>query len=206
MASRFLNIFIFTLFLGLFQSCSSSAINPDGYISYCNDEDNGLIQKREFDAIIYSLKYEPIEYKAISELTGEHKTITVQNFEKLKKEYNGLLYFVFKIENSNSEKSPIKSIARNQEDLSKLTQYCQSDLSKEFYLESGETKIPSVLFHIEDDYSLTNFNLISLAFDAKDIDLSNDIAFVYNDPFFKNGLLKFNISKESIKNIPKINI
>jgi hypothetical protein len=181
-------------------------IKPDEFVSYCNDQDNGLIQTRTFNSIIYSLKYEPIEYKTIKDLNNEKEKITIENFDKIKKEYEGLCYFVFKMEDSNSEKSPIKSIARNKEDLAKLTQYCQSSFSNEFYLESNNTKIPGVLFHLEDDYNITNFNLLSIAFETKNLDLNKDLVFVYNDPFFKNGLIKFNISKESIKNIPKINI
>jgi hypothetical protein len=48
--------------------------------------------------------------------------------------------------------------------------------------------------------------LISVAFEANKIDTDKDVVFVYDDPFFNNGLLKFEISKKSIKNIPKVNI
>lgn len=206
MGNKCFFIFYLLLILNLFQSCNALETNPSGFVSYCNDEENGLIQKRIFDPIIYSLKYEPIEYKVIIELNAERKLITRSDFDVLKSEYEGLLYFVFKIENSNSEKSPIKALAKSPEDLSKLNKYCQSRLSNDFYLESNNVKIPSVIFHLEDDYSLTNFNLISIAFESKNIDFNSDISFVYNDPFFNNGLIKFNISKESIKNLPKINI
>ena len=205
MDNRYLNI-LFVFCLAFFQSCAPVSVNPDEFISYCGNEENGLIQKRTFNNISYSLKYEPIEYKAINELNDTHLAISKQNFDSLKKEYEGLVYIVFKIENTGSNKSPVKSIARTEQDLSKLTQYCQSNLSNDFYLESGDRKIPAVIFHIEDDYSLSNFNLMSMAFDSKQIDADKDLVFVHNDPFFNNGPIKFSISKETIKKLPKINI
>lgn len=204
MVNKFIDILIFCFVMTITQSCESDSVNSDNYKLYCNNEENGLIQKRTFENIIYSLKYEPIELKVINELKAEKKTWSTNNFNTLKSKYNGLLYFVFKIENSNSVKSPIKTLAKSEEELAKINQYCQSKLLNDFYLESGDIKIPAVLFHIEDDYNLTNYTLISLAFENKIPE--KDIVFVYNDPFFNNGLIKFHISKESIKDIPNIKI
>jgi hypothetical protein len=203
MANKYYTV-IAIVILSMLLACSVKSMDPDRFITYCNSDKSGLIQKRTFGTVLFSLKYEPVEYKALIDLHNEKQSLSTDNFNKVKKEYEGLYYFVFKMEAVDSEKSPIKSLARNEEDLSKLQQYCQSNLAKDFYLESGGTKIPCVIFHIEDDYNITNTNLISIAFETKNIDADKDLVFVFNDPFFNHGLIKFNISKESVLNLPKL--
>jgi hypothetical protein len=187
-------------------ACKPRTLSPQEFLVYCNSAENGLINEREVNNIAYSVKYEPIEYKVINELNIDKTEISLFNYNKLKTTYDSLYYFVFKIKNVSSSKSPIKLLAKNPEDLGKIMHYCNSDFSKQFYLESNDNKIEPVIFHYEDDYNLTNFNLISVAFEANKIDTDKDVVFVYDDPFFNNGLLKFEISKKSIKNIPKVNI
>jgi hypothetical protein len=179
---------------------------PEDYVSYCNNESNALIQKREFGTLLYSIKYETVEYKALQELFGVNKTIDKKAFEQLRKEYEGLCYFTFKIESPGSQKSPIKSLARSEEDLAKLNMYCQTGLQQAFYIESNGIKIPCVLFHIEDDHNLANYNIISLAFEKDKIGQTQDFTLVFDDPLFKTGLIKFNISKELIQQLPTLKL
>lgn len=205
MGNKYIYILCFIL-LGCIQSCAPSKLGPDDFISFCNDKDHGLIQTRPFNAVLYSLKYEPIEYKAIMDLKNSNIPVSRLNFEKTVKEYEGLYYFTFKMEHTGSDKSPIKSIIQSEADLAKVNQYCQSALTNDFYLESGTDKIPCVLFHLEDDYHISNYNIMSLAFEKDKVDMTQDIVFVFNDPFFKSGTLKFNISKESITQLPTLKL
>lgn len=188
----------------LMQSCTRSSLTPKEYVAYCNDESNGLIRKREFGSLIYSLKYEPVEYKALQELLGANGVVRQQDFEPLKKEYDSLYYFSFKIESPDSEKSPIKSLAKNEGDLAKLNMYCQTHLQEAFYMESGGHKIPCVLFHVEDDHNLTSYNIMSMAFDASELGNEQDLVFVFEDPLFKTGLIKFTLSKKQIDRLPTL--
>lgn len=186
-------------------SCNtSSSVDASGYLTYVDDINNDLVKIKELTNVIYTVKYEPVEYKTLKDF-GNINKLDSKEFETKRNEYSGLCYFNFKIESKNSNKSPIKSIARSKEDLSKLFQYCNTELEKDFYLESGDLIIPCKLFHFEDDHQILNYNLVSLAFESDKIDLTkNDIVLVYNDHFFNNGLLKFNFSKESIQSIPKL--
>ena len=188
----------------LLQACAPGAMSSSDFVSYVDAKDHGFIQQREFGNVKYSLKLEPAEYKTLKELTLTNSTINQSNFDSILKEYEGLYYFTFKIESLTSSTSPIKSIAKNEKDIAKIIQYCQSMLQTNFYLESDNGKEACALFHIEDDYHITNYNLVSLAFDLKKLDPNKDFAFVFDDPFFNSGVLKFNISRDLINKLPTL--
>lgn len=190
----------------VFHACKPVALGPDEFVAWCDNEEQGLVQKRTFNNLVYSLKYEPVDYKVVSELLNTGRPVTAESVNKLRQEYEGLYYFVFKIEEPGSQKSPVKSLAKNKEDLAKLTHYCQSALMDEFYMESGGLKVPCAIFHMEDDYSLTNFNLMAIAFEKSRIDAVQDLLFVFNDPFFKTGTIKFTIPKEFLTKLPKLKL
>lgn len=204
MASKY--YILFCLIVMLMHSCGPSALGPEAYMAYCNDGSKELIQQRAFNNIRYTLKYEPVDYKALKELRDNGSSSGYAEFENIRKEYEGLVYFVFKIENAGSEKSPIKSLVKNNEDLSRINQYCQSQLESNFYAESNGIKVPCAIFHMEEDHSLMNFNLISFAFDISKIDQEKDFTVVFDDPFFNSGTIKFNVSKNTLTRLPKLKL
>lgn len=204
MASKY--YILFCLIVMLMHSCGPSALGPEAYMAYCNDGSKELIQQRDFNNIRYTLKYEPVDYKALREIMDNGTSSDYAEFEKVRKEYDGLVYFVFKIENPGSKKSPIKSLVKNNEDLSRINQYCQSQLESNFYAESNGIKISCAIFHLEEDHSLMNFNLVSFAFDASKIDREKDLTVVFDDPFFNSGAIKFNISKNTFTGLPKLKL
>lgn len=204
MASKYY-ILLFLIAL-LVHGCGPSELGPEAYMAYCNDGSKELIQQRDFDNIRYTLKYEPVDYKALKELKDNGGSTDYAEFENIKKEYDGLVYFVFKMENRGSKKSPIKSLVKSNEDLSRINQYCQSQLESNFYAESNGIKIPCAIFHMEEDHSLMNFNLVSFAFDKSKIDQDKDLIVVFDDPFFNSGAIKFNISKNSFTSLPKLKL
>lgn len=204
MANRY--YILFFLLVMLMHGCGPSELGPEAYMAYCNDGSKDLIQERDFNNIRYTLKHEPLEYKALKELRDNGAVSDYSEFEKIRKEYDGLLYFVLKIENPGSKKSPIKSLVKSHEDLARINQYCQSQLESNFYAESNGMKIPCAIFHMEEDHSLMNFNMVSFAFDANKIDQDKDLTVVFDDPFFNSGTIKFNVSKKSFTRLPKLKL
>lgn len=204
MANRY--YILFFLLAMLVHSCGPSVLGPESYMAYCNDGSKELIQERDFNNIRYTLKYEPVDYKALKEIRDNESFSDYAEFEKIKKEYEGLVYFVFRIENPGSEKSPIKSLVKSHEDLARINQYCQSQLEGNFYAESNGIKVPCAIFHMEEDHSLMNFNLVSFAFDSSKIDQDKDLTVVFDDPFFNSGTIKFNFSKNFFTRLPKLKL
>lgn len=192
----------FLLLLG----CGSPELSPDAYLSYCNDPSESLIQERSFGQLRYQLMYEPVSYKALKELQDSHAVIDVARLDSLKKEYEGLEYFVLKIENLSSGKSPLKSIIKNYEDLAKVNQYCQTNLEKDVYAESGGVKVPCALFHLEEDHNLVNFNMLSFAFESARLDPEKDLTVVFDDPMFNSGTIKFYFPKHSFNQLPRLKL
>jgi hypothetical protein len=76
----------------------------------------------------------------------------------------------------------------------------------DFYIESGRKKIPCTLYHMEGDYNILNYSLISLAFDASGIEPGDDITLVYNDQLFQNGPVKFTYSSQLLTHLPTIKL
>lgn len=196
---------IIVLSVLVLQACNSKVLTDSEFVAYIDDTENGFVQEREFKDVKYSLKLEPAEYKAIKELKMTHTKMTKLSFDSILKGYDGLYYFTFKIESIKSAtESPIKSLAKSENDLARINQYSLSMLQHDFYLESGNSKEDCILFHVEDDHHISNYHIISLAFDVNKLDKNKDFAFVFNDPFFNSGLLKFNISKEMITKLPTL--
>jgi len=199
-------IIIILLLVGLsFASCSGPGrLGPEAYLKYIDDPENGCVVSRRFDAVEFSARYEPADYKALKDLGTMDSALTATNVAAYKKELASQVYFVFRIAAPDNSRSPFRALAKNADDYAKLMQYMQTMMQQDFYLESGDQKIPCTLFHAESDYNAVNYTLISLAFDATKVDTSKDLTLVYNDQVFQNGLLKFLISIQTQTHLPQL--
>ena len=189
----------------VFTNCSKATKNKEDFISYLNNEENDLTQKKMFNDVSFILNYEPIELKVLQDFN--FKQVPAKKMEEKKKEYEGMIYFKFKLQSKDGvAKSPFKNVINSKEGLNKLKQYCLSYLINDFYIETNsKTKAPD-LFYLEDDFSMLNYNQICLAFDSTNLNIANEgFTFVYNDQLLNNGLMKFKITKETLNSIPKLN-
>lgn len=176
-------------------------MNPVQYMAMVDNPEGDYQQQRDMGGNRFSLKYEPVSYKALKELSVQQWTEPA--YRSNCKELDSLLYFVFRIEAPEKSKSPINKLMNSPEMQAKVGQYIQSELQKDFTIEVDGKAYSCVLFHFEEDRSLTNYNLVALAFDAP-LPQNADLTLTYNDRLFENGPVKFSISKNTINHTPTL--
>lgn len=186
-------------------SCSNQELSLQEYISYIENSKKMLIQKKEFGDIIYELKFLPAEYRAIKNLSINKEKIEINEYKKQLQNYSSNYYFVLSFYSNSKDKSPLKTLAKNKEDLSKINQYLMAKIQNDLYLEIDGKKIPCSLSHSEGDYGILDHHSLSVLFD-KTNSKSEDVTFVYTDNLFQNGVIKFNYSENVFNELPKVKL
>jgi hypothetical protein len=193
------------LLLVLLASCGhADRVSPERYMQYAGQADNGCTVSRTFGEILFTARYEPLAYKVIRDLKAIDSTVTEANYNNLANTEKDQVYFIFRMESVGRDASPLKILASGPASAARVMQYTQSRLQGDFHLESGNREIPCALYHLEDDYSMLNYSLISLSFDASRIDASADMTLVYNDQLFENGPIKFTIRRDALNAFPHL--
>lgn len=204
MASK-LRIFVLVMVAALASCSTSTSLPPAGLLAYVDDPANGCILERTIGQMQFSAKYEPVDYKIVKDLANIDSALTNASYNALSKNVKGYCYFIFKLAAANG-KHPFKQLARSEQDYAKVFKYTQTLMQNDFYIESGNKKIPCALYHMEGDYNILNYSLISLAFDASGIQSGSDITLVYNDQLFQNGPVKFTYSNELLTHLPTVKL
>jgi hypothetical protein len=142
-----LTIFILTV---LFYSCSGNLSNEE-YISWVENEQNGLKIKRSSAAAEYILQYEPSFYKALS-FSQYGKG---EGLRKAKEQFEDLNHFMLKV-------NPKASAFTKEAELSRFLAY---DLREKIrFTEGADTLDKTVMYHLESSGGISPYHRIMLAF------------------------------------------
>lgn len=203
MANKF---WIFALLISAtFASCdTSTSLPPADLLAYVDDPANGCIQEKTIGQMQFSARYEPLDYKILKDLATD-STLSSARYQALRNDVKGYYYFIFKLGSASGE-HPFRQLVRSEQDYAKVFKYTQTLMQNDFYLEAGEKKIPCALYHMEGDYNILNYSLVSLAFDASGIVPGNDVTLVYNDQLFQNGPVKFTYSNQLLTHLPTVKL
>jgi hypothetical protein len=188
--------FIFILFL---FGCGKKKLNQSDYLQYINSEESGLVQKKTFNNVTYKVKLHLPEM--ISATADEN--ITKAKFESNMKYYNNKVNFIFIMEDNGSTK--VKNAMFDKEKYGAMLSYANTELKNDFKLLNGNDTLYCGLVHLEPANSIQPVIRMTLGFSGID-SVGRSLTLIYNDNIFSNGPLKFYYSKETLNNLPEINL
>lgn len=188
--------FIFILFL---FGCGKKRLNQSDYLRFINSEESGLVQKKEFNNVIYKAKVHLPEM--ISAAAEEN--LTKAKFDSNMAYYHNKINFIFIMEDNGSTK--VRNAMFDKEKYGTILSYANTELKNDFKLLIGNDTLYCGLVHLETANSIQPVIRMTVGFSGVDSS-AKSLTLIYNDNIFSNGPIKFYYSHETLNNLPEINL
>jgi hypothetical protein len=187
------------LYLG---GCRPSILEPLKYVSWVENEKNGLKAKKEIGDFVYTLQYKPLPYIALMEKRDPQ--VKTEYVQKRVKELRGMQYYTLTITSKDKKEvlaSHIDSENEYYDRLQYLVDGAQDDIS---LIEAGDT-LPCRLYHFERDYGITPNAKILLGFEeATGEKAKEDRTIYFNERILGSGRMFLAINASSISKLPQL--
>ena len=185
------------------SSCRTKTTGIVGYMKYMTNPKNGLVLEKEIDGMDFKVQWMTPDLMALNEL--KKTRIDQKEWEKTKKEYEGLLYCQLTIKGMNGQHIHALLSSENM-DIESVEAYLNLNAQKDIYLTSGEDTSACVLYSFSKTYGLAKQFDIATGFDNKIGNEKEDYVFEFDASFLERGLVKFRFKREDIVNTPILTI
>lgn len=181
-------------------------LSAEQYVSWVDEEKNGLKVSKTIRDITYSILYKPLPYEALLRLSQER--ITDSSFSAELKNMDSLQYITLKIKSSKTTKELLKMELKSSDEYYSRIEYCSFHMQDDITLIEGEDTLACRLFHFERVYDIAPEAVFVMAFPMgrnRKSGTSNKI-FSFDDRLFDNGKINLGILKSVFENIPQVKI
>lgn len=172
------------------------------FVKWVADKENKLVRDKIISDINYQLAYLPCEYMAYTELKNEN--FTEEKFEEVKRNYEGMTYFKFRMEVNNGSGEVLKYNLSSGQQYNERINYMSFKMQKDIFLVQGRDTLLPGLFHYERIFELAPYATVMMAFDNEKFNPADEFTIVYNDHLFNKGYIKFNYKPKQLIDLPKI--
>lgn len=163
----------------IFISACSKTLDPDAYIVWVKDTENGLRKVKKANGFVFNVQYKPFELIWLEKGGDKSKGVNTQN--------EGLQYLELSIKPETGTASILNIHAGSQQELQQNLYYYSYLFEHDIFLEIDGEKFPCSLFHFERGVDVKPERTFSLGFDA---------------PTPKNGLVTLLIKAERLSALP----
>ena len=193
-------------FLGLKKPfyLSGTSLEPYEYVSFIDQGDNGLHVTKEFEDLAFEVTYKPTDYLVVKELKQKH--ILPADYKAVRQDYKDMHYFLLSIKNTSEQTDVLKYKISTPTAYSERLKYFSFGMERDFRLVEGTDTIPCSMVLYERNYGINGQANFMLAFPVTDTSAVYDKTILFEDKIFGMGMLKFQVSKESIAAIPQLDI
>jgi hypothetical protein len=196
------------LFIAASLMCCNSkqTLNREAYIRWMNDPECPLKNEKQIGDYTFIAQYKPIDLVALGEFSIEDLPNGVA-FDSIKKEFEGMQYFVLKIGVSDASKDMLSFGISNQQEYYNRVEYFATHAQQDLYLVEGTDTLPCRLYHFERTYGVSPFNNLLIGFENNmEADNVKTKRLHFNDQALGHGMLQFNFSEKDLKNIPQLEL
>lgn len=172
------------------------AVDPGRYVKYMTDPENGLKGTEVKRGYEYEWQFLSAQMCALKELGN--KRPDPESFWSLVEEFQGNYYFTLVIRQKPGIPAQNRRVPTAQE--------IQFQLKPDFKLIAGKEGVSCSGYHVEymdNDYSQIRMNLI---FPKSGDTEHKDILFQFNDRYFSNQMIQFEIDQSRLSKIPLLKI
>lgn len=172
-------------------SCNRSQVRtPADLIQYLEEKEHGYVSKIKTGNVVYSIQLATPQYMAAKETADAGNASTL--FAQRVKELDGHLFVLLRIESRQN----------NPGDAERRVSYYAGAAQSDIILRYGDKLLTPVSYHFEDNFGLSPYNTIVVAFATGT--KPEDAALVFNDRYAGNPMIRASFSAEQISNIPAI--
>lgn len=191
---------IMLLFIAI--RCNNGPLSPDAYMAWLNNPSNNLQVVENGDLFEYKIKYHPFEELILNEV-GTQCTASV--LDSLSLEYKALEYYSLKISSSEKLNDVIKTGLTQESEYYERLSYLSYSFQSDIAMVVNQDTSMCALYHFERSYGATPYLQIMLGFENTDSAKAMDRKIlIYSRMEPEPTLFTFNLRKESIQNIPKL--
>lgn len=187
----------------LFSCGKAEKLGFADYMSYVENEENGLSLVKEIADYKINVNYQPSEYLALKESIGKQKQPSSEKYNSALPHYKDHYYFHMRIENKKQYNNPIMEQSDGYDEYSYILQYMSFYAQNDLKLVVGKDTFECVNYHFENNYKLLPFNDIQMAFRKPEIPTSDNLTLVWDDQVYGVGRIKIEFENENITSIPQ---
>lgn len=188
-------------------SCSSEKeLGREAYVRWVNDPGNKLSNKKEIGEYTFIAEYRPLDFVTLSEFPAGRQQISQAAFDSVKKEFEGMQYFVLKIGTSDASNDMLSFGIAGRQDYYNRIEYFSTAAQHDIYLVDDGDTISCGLYHFERTYGVSPFNNLILGFEKRSDHCTNSRQLHFNDQVLGNGMLIFSFSSQALNTIPQLKL
>lgn len=188
----------------LLFGCEKKFLSPKEYLGWVENPSHGLTNSKQIGEIEYSLAFLPVNYLVLKDI-GTTEVLSPALFKEKKKKKEGLQYYLLKINLLGNKGDLLHYKINNENEYYSRAEYYSFSVQSDLQLVDGHDTLPCVLFHFENNYSLTPYIQLLMGFSNTGKNRNdNDIRVIFDDKVFNNGKIILNINKEKTTNIPDL--
>jgi hypothetical protein len=180
------------------------SLSPIEYVKWVQDDKNGLNIKKGMGNVSFSIQYQPAGYLVANEEKDPHLRTLV--FNKKMEKYIDLEYYAVRIE-SKENKDVLTVNLDKQEDYYARENYYSFEFQNDIIMIEGKDTLGCAMFNFIPSYGLSphiDFVVAFVKSKEEKEKAAHDRQLVIDDRIMGDGLLKFEIKKDDINNIPSI--
>jgi len=185
------------------STLNNQKVNPTEYLQWSENPENGMIAEKTIDDLSFSAFYKTPEYLVLKEFgNGE---ITKPEFDKKIKDYEGMQYFSFKIQDIKDEKELLRKGLKSEQEYYSRIEYFSFKMQKDFKLIEGTDTLNCLLFHFERSYGLAPNAVFTMGFEPGKNKTSTK-SILYQDNVFNVGNIYLTIKDKDLVKLPNLSI
>lgn len=165
--------------------------NEQEYVAWLNEKDHGCISEKTVKNVQFSAKYLPTQFLTLREMQMNNydsiRTDSVRN------EYaRGIsFFFIIKPVNESKDVDIMFADVYNVEGFRERVHDMNFLMADMFSLQYDDKEISPSLFHLENDYGLSNGRGMMMVFPNLDSTEIKNMKLVFDDQLFNTGINKF---------------
>ena len=179
-------------------------LQPNDYIRYVQDKQNGLKKEVIVDGWQYDIQYRPYEYILLFEQAGD-----LSKSSKRLAELSGTAWFNISFKRTSDSVSAMRYGLSSKEDYDRRVDYYLNQASKDLVLvyDKRDTLHP-ISYEFENNYNLTPQETIVVGFGLPkgEKEPRRDMQLCWTDHVFKNGIIKALYLSDELRKIPNLTL
>lgn len=159
-------------------------------VRYLEDKENGYTREVDAGRVTYSVQLATPQYMAAKEYADSSEADA--GFRQRARELEGYLFFLIRIQPESVDKT----------DADRMVRYYSGAAQGDLTLNYGGKVLNAASYHFEDNFSLSPYNTIVVAFETGS--KPEDAALLFNDRYANNPLVRASFSARQLSEIPSL--
>ena len=191
---------VLTATLLCYSFIGSSRLKPSELIHWVNDEENALLQRKEFDNYFFEARYKPVDY--VISMEARTDKLSEDTYNELKSELDGMQYIDLDIGPMDKTGNVLSANTLSEDEYFERLDYFVTYANYDIFMIQGQDTLHPQLYHFERNYGLAPKNTLLLGFGLGDENSDRDL--VIDDQVLGVGRVHFLFREEDIKSTPKL--